>query len=250
MSLLSVDLAHTRHADIGVVAVAHDGAVPRAERIAVALDGRPEVERLADHLAALAGARGARLLLVDGPQAWKADDARQPHARECERLLAAPAKTGLPGRVKPAPYTAFVEFSIRLFDALDARGWPRLAGATLAPGGRAAVESFPFATWRALALPPLPAKRRATRDDVRERARLLAARHALALAGEPTHDELQALVVAVGGLALLAGGAGGASGARLVGRPPFVHDGHWREGFILLPASGAVSGAGGGARTA
>ena len=236
-SLLSIDLAHARHADIGVVAVNGDAAASRAERVPVALDGRPDPARLADWIAAEAARRGARLLLVDGPQGWKADDSDEPHARLCERRLAAPAKTGLPGSVKPAPYTAFAVFAIRLFDLLDERGWPRLAGSSLAGGARAAAESFPFAAWRALGLPPLPSKRRATAGDVRERAALLAAVHGLRLPGTSTHDELQALVAAVAGVRLLAGDD---TGVRLVGRPPVRQAGAWREGYILLPASGSV----------
>jgi DNA invertase Pin-like site-specific DNA recombinase len=42
----------------------------------------------------------------------------------------------------------FIEFSIRVFDALDARGWRRFDPADWRPGVPAVVETFPLAAWR------------------------------------------------------------------------------------------------------
>ena len=50
----------------------------------------------------------------------------------------------------------------------------------------------------------------------------------------PNHDQLQAIV---GGLAGLAIEARDSAGAQIVGNPPRREDGHWREGFIVLPVA-------------
>ena len=68
------------------------------------------------------------IVLLYGPQGWKDPESLLPHCRKCERALNTPAKTGLQGIVKPAPYTAFVEFSIAVFAQLVQRG-ARLAAA-------------------------------------------------------------------------------------------------------------------------
>jgi hypothetical protein len=48
----------------------------------------------------------------------------------------------------------------------------------------------------------------------------------------PNHDQLQAIVGGLPGLALEERNA---AGTRIVGHPPRREDGHWREGFIVLP---------------
>jgi len=48
----------------------------------------------------------------------------------------------------------------------------------------------------------------------------------------PNHDQLQALVSGLPGLAL---DEHNTAGARIVGNPPRREEGHWREGFIVLP---------------
>jgi hypothetical protein len=48
----------------------------------------------------------------------------------------------------------------------------------------------------------------------------------------PNHDQLQAIV---GGLAGLALEERNTAGARIVGNPPSREEGHWREGVIALP---------------
>ena len=50
----------------------------------------------------------------------------------------------------------------------------------------------------------------------------------------PDHDQLQAIV---GGLAGLVLEERTADGARIVGNPPRREEGHWREGFIVLPVA-------------
>src|ERR1043166_2582979 len=129
MPTLSVDLAFKDARDTGVVPLHKiDGrinasAVPLVTR---GLRGRPTIAALADTLVELANDVGARWIFIDGPQGWKAPDNGFEHCRCCERLLATPGKTGLPGACKPGNYVGFITFAIELFDALDGKGWPRL----------------------------------------------------------------------------------------------------------------------------
>jgi len=51
---------------------------------------------------------------------------------------------------------------------------------------------------------------------------------------QPNHDQLQAIVGGLPGLALEENDA---DGAQIVGFPPRREEGHWREGFIVLPVA-------------
>ncbi len=129
MSILSVDLASNRYRDIGIAVLS-----PREEFVAVEfieasdsdLSGRPCVEDVTDWLKELAKAYEADVIFIDGPQGWKHPENGFQHARHCERELATPGKTGLPGCVKPGSWTRMAAFSIELFDALGARGFERV----------------------------------------------------------------------------------------------------------------------------
>jgi hypothetical protein len=183
---------------------------------------------------------GIRVLLVDGPQAWKDPDSEWPHCRVCEKELATPAKTGTEGVVKPHTWVRFVRFSIELFDSLT-----KECGAQLAEGqrleapqsGLLALESFPTSAWRALRLRPLPAKRKCTRNDLTNGAVNLKRLYDLTLISEPTHDELQALVAALAGPAILDGNP---SGYRVHGTAPVIRNRVRVEGYIVNPACEAT----------
>jgi len=202
---------------------------PRAECRA-ALGPVPEVEPLADFLVSLCAKHGARLLLIDGPQAWKHEANGLPCQRVCEKELATQAKTGPPGLVKPGTQTSFVAFSVRLFDELETRGFARFEPAR--PAERLALEIWPTACWRALGARPLPGKAKASDADIGSRARLLADRFGMSFGAEPNHDELQAAVAGLAGIAL-EGHPALAWEAR--GRAPFQLGGAWREGVIVVP---------------
>jgi hypothetical protein len=186
---------------------------------------------LLNHLCAV---RGIRVMMLDGPQAWKSRSNGLAHSRVSERQLNTAAKTGLPGMVKPVTYRAFAEFCLDVYDALCRRGWRRLE--TLArpgsPPDRVLVESYPHAAWKSLGLKPLPSKRRARVSDLAEAYGALRALIPLTTDRPPNHDQLQAIVGGLPGLALEESNA---AGARIVGNPPRREDGHWREGFIVLP---------------
>lgn len=200
--------------------------------------GPVDAEILAGRLNHLCGVRGIRVLLLDGPQAWKSRTNGLEHSRVSERQLNTPAKTGLPGLVKPLTYRPYAEFCLDLYDALCRRGWRRLETRDQ-PGSpeeqhqeRVLVESSPYAAWKSLGLKPLVSKRRARISDLAEAYGALRSLIPFTVNRPPNHDQLQAIVGGLPGLALEERNT---SGARIVGNPPRREEGHWREGFIVLP---------------
>jgi hypothetical protein len=235
MAVLSVDLATRRWSDLGIVVLdrAAEGHVT-CEIVCWNDVGRVDAETLAGRLNHLCGVRGIRVLMLDGPQAWKSRANGLEHARVSERQLNTAAKTGLPGMVKPASYRRFAEFCLDVYDALCRRGWRRLATRVQpgAPQERVLVESYPFAAWKSLGLKPLPSKRRARVSDLAEAYGALRSLIPFTVNRPPNHDQLQAIVGGLPGLALEERNT---AGARIVGHPPRREEGHWREGFIVLP---------------
>ena len=261
MAVLSVDLATRRWSDLGVVLLeraqsVHGNDISRElalkplfnpskgdETAACPITceiipwndaGPVDADILAGRLNHLCGVRGVRTLMLDGPQAWKSHSNGLEHARVSERQLNTPAKTGLPGIVKPLTYRPFAEFCMDVYDALCRRGWRRLD--TLdqpgSPVERVLVEIYPYAAWKSLGLKPLPAKRRAKVSDLAEAFGALRSMIPFTVNRPPNHDQLQAIVGGIAGLALEERNTGG---ARIVGNPPRREEGHWREGFIVLP---------------
>ena len=182
MTTVSIDLAYGDYADMGVAVINAAQSDLAVEFVGVALSGPPHPEHLARWLVGVCQHYGATVLLLDGPQGWKDAANGLEHSRQCERALNTPAKTGLPGEVKPKSYGRFVAFSITVFDALAAHGWARYTGAEQRRPG-IACESFPLGAWRSLQLPPVPAKRGCTVSVVAERARDLSEAHNLRLQG-------------------------------------------------------------------
>jgi hypothetical protein len=266
MAVLSVDLATRRWSDLGIVVLERvraaqtgklwgDGpglplksvfappAEPEAQESHIACEiipwndaGPVDAEILAGRLNHLCGVRGIRVLLLDGPQAWKSSTNGLEHSRVSERQLNTAAKTGLPGMVKPLTYRPFAEFCLDVYDALCRRGWRRLETreqpSSKHDQERVLVESYPHAAWKSLGLKPLPSKRRAKVSDLAEAFGALRALMPLTVNRPPNHDQLQAIVGGLPGLALEERNT---AGARIVGNPPRREEGHWREGFIVLP---------------
>ena len=198
--------------------------------LAAEIGAVPSASALSDWLVALARRSDARLLLIDGPQAWKDPANGLVHQRRCEHALATQAKTGPPGRALPSSQLRFVALSIALFDALAARGFARFDPAR--PERPAAVEVFPTACWRALGTRALPGKRAGRDEELARCTRILARERGVRLSAAPTHDELQAAVAGLAGLAL----EGHESlRPRAYGVPPYEADGSWREGVIVVP---------------
>lgn len=231
MSVLSVDLASRRYADNGIAILRGSPGHVSAELIAPAslgLVGEPDAGVFATALVALAEREQIRVMLLDGPQGWRAEESALLHQRLCERDTRTPGKTGLPGIVKPATWTRMADFSVAMFDALGSAGWPRLTSRW--SGERVAIESFPTHAWRMLGRPPLPGKSKS--EDLAAWVSALRDFGLRRLPQSITHDEVQALVAGLGGIALLHGGL---AACDLRGREPIVERGTAREGFILSP---------------
>ncbi len=256
MPVLSVDLAYRRWSDLGIVMLDRtpadraffNGVGPPASG-AIACEviewglseldpalrsGPVDPEILAGRLNHLCNLRGIRVLMLDGPQAWKAAHNGFAHARVSERQLNTACKTGLPGTVKPMTYRAFAEFCLDVYEALCRRGWRRLdkQDQPLSGTDRVLVESYPCAAWKSLGLPALAAKRRARVSDLAEAFHALESVVPLTVNRPPNHDQLQAIV---GGLPGLAIAERDSAALRIVGSQPRREDGHWREGYIVLP---------------
>ena len=245
VAILSVDLAFRRWSDLGIVIL--DRAAPAPARpgagsiecriVPASAEGLPEgpidAEVLAGRLNHLCAVNNIRILMLDGPQAWKSQGNGLEHARLSERALNTAAKTGLPGLVKPATYRTFAEFCIDVYDALARRGWSRLSTSTgIAPRQRVLVESYPYAAWRSLGITPLPSRRRAQVSDLARACGDLRRIIPFTTDRPPNHDQLQAIVGGLPGLALEERNN---AALRIVGAAPRREDGHWREGFIVLP---------------
>jgi len=252
MAVLSVDLAFRRWSDLGIVVLSHASPLPNPSVTCEIISLEPpgfnavhdrapiDPEILAGRLNHLCAVRNIRILMLDGPQAWKSAASSLKHARVSERHLNTSAKTGLPGMVKPATYRSFTEFCMDVYDALCRRGWRRLRTRPqpdapelqAAPLERVLVESYPHAAWKSLELKPLPAKRRARVSDLAEAYAALRAVVPFTTNRPPNHDQLQAIVGGLPGLALEEHNP---AAMRIVGNPPHREQGHWREGFIVLP---------------
>jgi hypothetical protein len=258
MPILSVDLASRRWADLGVVILDRDrnwkpplgsaqglrGPTIDCEIIPSLTSGEEskpvDPNILAGRLNHLCTQRDIRVLLLDGPQAWKSRHNGLEHARVSERQLNCAAKTGLPGMVKPVTYRAFAEFCVDVYDGLCRRGWRRLETSDQPRAGneRILVESYPHAAWKSLGLKPLPSKRRCRVSDLAEAYAALNTLMPFTANRPPNHDQLQAIVGGIPGLAL---DEHNPAAARIVGNPPCREDGQWREGFIVLPLPPVVA---------
>ena len=200
--------------------------------------GSPSVVELAIRMNTLCLERKVSILMLDGPQAWKSEDNGYPFCRASERELNTSAKTGLPGTVLPGTYERFVVFCLALYDALGRLGWQRLATRERpadqagSPSPRILVESYPHAAWKSLGIAPLPAKRKCRVSHLAEAYSALTALLPITTSHPPNHDQLQAIV---GGLPGLAIEQRNETAARIVGQPPRWEGGYWREGFIALP---------------
>jgi len=262
MAILSVDLAYSRWSDLGLVILDRPRPSDSPKKLASAnrprsrpalvdceifsWDGSDLIEEqrnapiqpeiLAGRLHHVCLKRDIRIIMLDGPQAWKSCSNGCAHSRLSERLLNTAAKTGLPGMVKPATYRTFAEFCVDVYDSLCRRGWRRMATSDqpTSANDRILVESYPYASWKSLGLKPLRSKRTARVSDLAEAFAALNSLVPLKVNRPPNHDQLQAIVAGLSGLALEVRDH---SGARIVGTPPHRENGQWREGFIVLPVA-------------
>jgi hypothetical protein len=240
---LSIDLALRRWRDVGAAFVAADSAgVNTATVLAMPVEQALTLDTLVAAIDDWCERFPVRVIAIDGPLAWRDPQAHGAHARDAERELRCSGKTGArPDEVKPRPFRAFTEFSMALAEALIARGWPLVTRAHAAAHDRVLMETFPTATWRGLGARPLSGKARATAHDVAHAEAWLVERLAMRVIAEPSargvpaaplsHDALQAVV---GGIAPAWWLAGLTDRVVFAGRAPFVADGAWREGHIVV----------------
>lgn len=237
-SIISVDLAYKEYKDVGIVELVPSGKEISIHFISpnsIGLTGNPDAKRLADSLISLSQAVNSPYIFLDGPQAWKDPNNGLIHSRLCERELNTPGKTGLPGQTKPQNYRPFIEFSIAVFQHLMNKGAKLFEGEVDGATGEIyAIESFPTAAWGLLGLPRLPSKRRSTLICIEASAKRLAEQFSLNMSKRPSHDELQAIVAGLAGLAFLS--VNECINYRLYGCNPRLVDGIMREGFIVCPA--------------
>lgn len=244
MPVLSVDLACRSWSDLGVVVLEQKGPLIACDIIRWNDPYPPPVVELALRLNALCLERDARILMLDGPQAWKSEDNGQEFARVAEKALNTPAKTGLPGNVLPGTYERFVGYCLALYDALGRLGWQRMATREHLEGApeRILVESYPQAAWKSLGISPLPSKRKCRVSHLAEAYAALTEILPITTNRPPNHDQLQAIVGGLPGLAFedrrtTSGAEADATvtDTKIVGEAPRWEGGHWREGFIALP---------------
>lgn len=197
-TVVSVDLAYTCYEGVGIAVLsANRNGVVRVRFVkadSLGLGGPPDPERLARALGGLCADTQASILLLGGPQGWKDPCSGLRHSRICERALNTPAKTGLPGCVKPASYGPFVHFSIAVFDELLRCGAHLLLSdvSVTEHAVLLVLESFPLSAWRGIGLDPLPAKRKTRPHHIHSRCQRLHEFYRLEVARNPSHDELQA----------------------------------------------------------
>ncbi|MFC5862628.1 hypothetical protein ACFPT7_10030 [Acidicapsa dinghuensis] len=242
MAVLSVDLACRSWSDLGVVVLEQKGALIQCDIIPWQSREAPPVVELAIRLNSLSVERNAGILMLDGPQAWKAEDNGHEHCRASERELNTAAKTGLPGTVLPGTYERFVSYCLALYDALERLGWRRLATRDTPSDSipqKILVESYPHAAWKSLGILPLPSKRRCRVSDLATAWAALTSLIPITASLPPNHDQIQAIVGGLPGLALEQRSH---LGTRIVGQPPRHEGGYWREGFIAVPVPPAKDG--------
>ena len=226
MPVLSVDLAIRNWSDLGVVYLEHHGPQIACEVIQLnqwhdSAEGPPPVVELAVRLNTLCIERGAAVLMLDGPQAYQADE----HAAAYSHMHSAGFG---PNPVQTCGATIthdrFVTYCLALYEALARLGWQRLASldrgsrrgsrrfGNPATGPESArqstrprkilVESYPNAAWKSLGIAPLPDRQSCRVSDLAEAWAALTAILPVTTNRPPNHNQMQALAGGLPGLAI------------------------------------------------
>lgn len=234
--VLSIDLAFERK-DIGTCIVEErKGRVVGVRFLSATklkiLD-RPKPKQFAAAIHTYCQGHGIPIVFLDGPQGWKNPTSNLEY-RCCERILNTPGKTGLKGQGKPRSWPAFARFSISLFTELVRLGANLANKKTLDVHreGLLALESFPTAAWKKLFVLPLPGKKKLSPSDLEGRLHVLQRLFGFSVERLPNHDELQALIAGLAGVAVLAGDT---NGYIVEGDPPMEAGEVTVEGFIVNP---------------
>lgn len=238
--ILSIDLAYKSYKDFGFCLLEESaGEVLDVEYLshkAVGLGGTPDAEAFAQNTLNFCLHQGISILMLDGPQGWKAPDNGLAHQRVCEKYLNTQAKTGTKGKVKPRNFTSFISFAVDIFRLFDDSNQVSLVmepEVTTPAKGILLVETYPYSAWWSLNIQPLPGKKKCTTGRLAFNTEELKRRFDLPKTESPTHDELSALVAGLAGVAIAAGNT---SGYIAVGIPPkLVPEGYLVEGYIVNP---------------
>jgi hypothetical protein len=246
---LGVDLACRSWRDVGFGRVSFDAAdLPSWTEATPDCIPRPGEALTAARLASLidryAIDEGVGAVALDGPQGWREPNPpqRKGVGRCCEYETRTQGKTGTFGRTYPQTQHRWIAFCVEVFDELLSLGHAALANnanpdsiVSLGPKRYHLLEVFPTSIWRSLGLAPLPGHSKAPPEVVKKHAHVLQARLRLPpTAVTDRHDDLQGLVSALAGAALL----GGPCRPRARGTPAFVVEAsserpaHRAEGLI------------------
>jgi hypothetical protein len=235
--VLSIDLAARKACDFGICLLEEGRGKVACVRFIrpeeFGFTDPPEAERYAECISLYCRKQGVKIVLLDGPQGWK-DPESDLEYRHCERALNTQGKTGVEGQGKPKSWPNFARLSIGVFAGLVGRGATLAQERVLdAPrDGILLLESFPTSAWRKLYIEPLPGKRTASDSDVEGRLQVLECLFGFRAQRVPSHDELQALVAGLAGIAILGGNP---NGYVTEGSPPGKAGKVMVEGFIVNP---------------
>ncbi len=238
--ILSIDLAYRDYRNFGFCLLRESAGkvvdIQYPGYQALGLGGAPQADTLAQCVLQFCSDEGVSILMLDGPQGWKAPDNGLLYQRVCEKELHTQAKTGTMGEVKPANFTSFVSFSIDVFRLLNQTGRVSLVSEPRIrlPQGRVLlIETYPNSAWRKLGIPPLPGKKKCTPEQIAQHLGELKRRVGLPVTKTPTHDELSALVAGLAGVAIASDNV---SGYIVSGLPPkLTPEGYIVEGYIVNP---------------
>lgn len=240
--ILSIDLAYKSYADFGFCLLEEsDGGVKNIRYLsyqAIGLHGGPQPDIFARKILDFGQYVGASILMLDGPQGWKDPDNGLPYQRICEKRWNTQAKTGTEGNVKPANFRPFVSFSTEVFRLLAQSSTTSLVTEPtieMPVQGILLVETYPYSAWKSLRVGPLPGKRNRSCKPAKiaSIAKTLEQSLRLPSVGEPSHDELSALIAGLAGVAIAAKNESGyiASGTA----PKWTPEGYLLEGYIVNP---------------
>jgi hypothetical protein len=210
-------------------------------------DGPLTADVMADAIDKYARATGVAAVCLDGPQGWREPGIgptdRDGCGRWCEYETRTQGKTGEYGTTYPRNQYGWISFCIDVFALLAAQGHVQLVNdpdtMRLPPpksGEYVILEVFPTSIWRVSGLNPLPGKRRTSEVQLRDYRCRLATRYGMpdGFISNGSHDDLQAVVAALAGVALLGGPAvpipNGLPGRLVVASVAIPA--HWVEGLI------------------
>jgi len=249
--VLGVDLASRHWAENGTAVLAFRGM--RWTSCAVDVlrwpGGVPNAQTLAEMILSYCIRHDIRAVALDGPLGWRDPNAtagsRPGVGRVAEYAVRAQGKTGNYGVCYPRTQRRWVELCVAVFAHLLRHPQCALVNSdspmSLEAGQFAVLETFPTMTWRTCGMKPLPSRRATTPEVQREALRGLARTFAMPpdlLPVDCTHDEVQAIVAALAGVAV----QGGPARPVFHGVPAFHCIGssavprHLVEGYILAAA--------------